>query len=145
MQNPSAMKTVSCFLLTILIGVTTQSSAQQNSEKQKLDYLNEIENCRKMKSAGATLTVVGAVFMIVGGSIMSGVMDGGWQPGIVISVVGIGGFCSGIPLMAVGARNEKKYNEKLQGLTVRINSTPRSDGIDVIVSVLDELSYTSKM
>lgn len=55
------MKTIILFLLTFFRLVGPTSFSQQNPEKQKLDYLNDIEKHRKMKSGGATLTVLGSL------------------------------------------------------------------------------------
>ena len=125
------MKTSICFFITILMLVTTQSYAQQRPAKA--DNLQEYEHARKLKNAGATLTVMGGVLMIVDGltlrnSIRNG--ESGGEVGFVCYVVGIGGLASGIPMMAVGSRNMKKYQQKTpDNLSVRINANPRSTGL----------------
>ncbi len=121
------MKTIILFLLTIFILVGPKSFAQQNPEKQKLDYLNDIEKHRKMKSGGAVLTVLGSLCMFGGAALFR---DSGSGEGLGLFVVGMGGVCSGIPIMAYGAYNQKKYERKLQGeLNVRINSTSQGTGL----------------
>jgi uncharacterized membrane protein YedE/YeeE len=129
------MKKLICFLITIILLATTQSFAQQSPEK--LDYLNKVDKYRKMKSTGATLTVLGGVLVGIGAAIMynssydwwTGEETGNRQAGALCTVFGIAGLGSGIPLWAVGAHNQRKYNEKLQGLSVRINASPQSSGL----------------
>ena len=124
------MKKNICFLLILVLLSATKSFAQQNS--QQLEDFKKAEQARKMKSGGATLTVLGGILMIAGGltirnSIRNG--EGSAETGVVCYILGIGGLASGIPLMAVGARNQKKYREKSDGLAVRLNATPRSTGL----------------
>ena len=104
------MKKNICLLLILVLLATTQSFAQQNS--QQLEDFKKAEQARRMKNGGATLTVLGGILMIAGGltvrsSIRTGEADG--ETGAILYVLGIGGLASGIPLMAVGASNQKKY------------------------------------
>lgn len=124
------MKKNICFLLILVLLSATKSFAQQNS--QQLDDFKKAEQARKMKNGGATLAVLGGILMIAGGltirnDIRTG--EGSAETGAILFVLGIGGIASGIPIMAVGARNQKKYREKSDGLSVRINTTPRSAGL----------------
>lgn len=122
------MKKSNCILIIIMLLVTTHSIAQLSPNNQNYHY--QLEQARKMKSGGATLTVLGGILMIAGGltvrsSIRTGEANG--ETGAICYILGIGGIASGIPLMAVGASNQKKYNEKLQELSVRFGagSLPR--------------------
>lgn len=124
------MKKNFCFLLILVLLVTTQSVAQQNS--QQLENYAKMEKARKMKSGGATLAVLGGILMIAGGitvrnNIRNG--EGNAETGVLCFVFGIGGLASGIPIMAVGAHNQRKYSEQSDGLAVRINITPQSTGL----------------
>lgn len=124
------MKKNICFLLILVLLGTSKSFGQYNS--QKLDDFKKAEQARRMKNGGATLTVLGGILMIAGGltirsSIRTGEGDG--ETGAILYIIGIGGLASGIPIMAVGAHNQKKYREKSDGLSVRINASPRSAGL----------------
>ena len=124
------MKTSICFLITILMLVTTKSFAQQRPATP--DNRQQLEQARKLKNGGATLTVLGGILMVVGGltlrnSIRNG--EGSGEAGVVCYILGIGGIASGIPMMAVGSRNMKKLTQKSDGLSVRINANPRSSGL----------------
>jgi len=129
------MKKNICFLLTIFLLTTTQSFSQENQEK--LDYFNKVEKYRKMKSTGATFTVLGGALMIIGGvtmynstyNIWTGEDSGNFEAGAAAYIIGVAGLASGIPLWAVGAHNQRKYNQKLQGLSVRINANSQASGL----------------
>ena len=129
------MKKIICLLFTIVMLATTQSNGQQSPEN--LDYINKIEKYRKMKNTGATLTVLGGVLVAIGAAVMynssydwwTGEETGNRQAGALCTVFGIAGLGSGIPLWAVGAHNQRKYTEKLQGLSVKINANSRSSGL----------------
>lgn len=135
MENHNAMKKNICFLLAIILLVTTQSFGQQNQEK--MDYFNKAEKYRKMKNTGVTLTALGGALMIIGGvtmynstyNIFTGEDSGNWEAGAAAFVIGVAGLASGIPLCAVGAHNQRKYNQKLQGISVRINANSQVKGL----------------
>lgn len=129
------MKKNICFLLTIILLATTQLFSQQSQEK--LEYFNKAEKYRKMKSTGATFTVLGGALMIIGGvtmynsnfSIWTGEDSGNFEAGAVAYVIGVAGLASGIPLWAVGAHNQRKYRQKVNGLSVRINASTQARGL----------------
>ena len=116
----------------MLMLVTIRSYAQQRPETPA--NLKQMEQARKMKNGGATLTVLGGVLMIVGGLTLRNEIrngEGSAEAGLICYIAGIGGIASGIPLMAVGTRNMKKYQGKSDGLSVRINANPRSSGLSL--------------
>ena len=124
------MKTNICLLIILSLLLSTQSFGQAGPED--LDYFKKMEQARKMKNGGATLTVLGGILMIAGGlTVRSSIRNGNdnGETGAILFVIGIGGIASGIPLMAVGERDLKKYKEKSQGLNVRINADTRSTGL----------------
>ncbi len=129
------MKKSISFLFTLILLATTQSFSQQNQEK--LDYFNKAEKYRKMKSTGATFTVLGGALMIIGGvtmyhstfNIWTGEDSGNFEAGAAAYIIGVAGLASGIPLWAVGAHNQRKYNQKLHGLSVRINASSQGRGL----------------
>jgi hypothetical protein len=123
--NQNTVKKIICLLFAIAMMVGTQSFAQQNPEKP--DYFNQVEKYRKMKNTGAAVTVIGAVLIFSVPIIVYG--NGDLQTAAVVTVVGIAGLGSGIPLYAVGKNNERTYKEKLQGLSVRFNTNYRSTGL----------------
>jgi hypothetical protein len=135
MQNHNAMKKNICLLLAFILLVCTQSFGQQNQEK--LEYFNKVEKYRKMKNTGATFTVLGGALMIIGGvtmynstfNIWTGEESGNWEAGATAYIFGVAGLASGIPLWVVGAHNQRKYNQKLQGLSVRIDSRSQATGL----------------
>jgi len=122
-------------MLGLLLLITIRSFAQENSEK--LQYLSKVEKYRKMKNAGATLTVLGGVLVVVGLVTMSnstydlwtGDETGNFEAGAAAYLVGAAGLGSGIPLWIVGAHNQRKYKSKFESLSVRINASPHSNGL----------------
>jgi hypothetical protein len=101
-------------LLSLLLLITVQSSAQENPDK--LIYYDKVENFRKMRNTGTTLTVLGSALTVVGGITMSnsvynavsGSESDQFALGSVAFLVGVGSLGSGIPLWIVGARNHQK-------------------------------------
>lgn len=128
------MKTI-CFILIASMLTTMKSVAQQSAEKT--DYLIKAEKYRKMKNTGAALTILGGVLVCVGVVTMNsssynmwtGEGEGSMQAGALSTVFGIAGLGSGIPLCAVGSHNHRKYSEKANAISVRVNTSSRSAGL----------------
>lgn len=123
-------------LLLFLVLITVQSYCQNNSEK--LLYVRKSETYRKVKNTGATLTVVGAISLIVGNVISNNTPEytgtgkapsGLHDDGLIWKAAGVVGLGSGVPLWIVGAVNQKKYENKLENLFVRYDLNPQGGGL----------------
>jgi len=120
---------------SLLFLITIQSFAQENPNK--LPDLAKMEKYRKMKNTGVALTALGSVLVVVGFvtmnnstyNIWTGEETGNFDAGAVTFLIGAGGLGSGIPLWIVGAHNQRKYKNKVEGISVRLNSNPQSRGL----------------
>lgn len=123
-----------------------QLNAESSAEKinsDKLLYAGKAEKYRKRKNTGATLTVLGGVLFIVGVATLSNssyntTYNGGYtststsgnpEAGALAFLFGVGGLGAGIPLWAVGAHQQRKYNAKLQSLSFRFHLNPQGKGL----------------
>ena len=133
-------KTVPLCVILGLFGhlAFAQPNMTQNSQSLKLDYVGKIEKYRKMRGAGAALTVVGSILSVAGTVTAMNNMgdmfvddgnDSALAAGTVCALAGYGMLGAGIPLWIVGGVQHKKYSTKLQELSVKINATPRSQGL----------------
>lgn len=127
------MKLLTVVSFLFLIEIPT--FAQENPDK--LQYLTKVEKYRKMKNTGTTLTVLGGV-LFVGGyvaminssfNVWTGDESGNFEAGAVAYLLGAGGLGSGIPLWIVGANNHRKYKDKLEGHSVRLQLSTQSMGL----------------
>jgi hypothetical protein len=128
-------------ILCVAIGLTdqlayAQPSTQQNSQNLKLDYVAKVEKYRKMRGAGAALTVVGSILSIAGTVTALNNMDlfdesndSAYVAGTACALAGYGMLGAGIPLWIVGGVQHKKYSTKLQELSVKINSAGPAPGL----------------
>lgn len=131
--------TILCTIIVLLAGrIYAQQTMPQNSpEMTKLDYVQKVEKYRKMRGAGAVLTVVGSICAIAGVATMMNSIDeslyttddSDWVKGTGLALVGYGSLGAGIPLWIVGGVQHKKYNTKLQELSVKINTSPQHQGL----------------
>jgi hypothetical protein len=113
-----------------------QPGTQQNSHSLKLDYVAKVEKYRKMRGAGAALTVVGSILSIAGTVtavnnmyIFDESQNSAYVAGTVCALAGYGMLGAGIPLWIVGGVQHKKYSTKLQELSVKINSAGPAPGL----------------
>ena len=114
-----------------------QQTTQQNSQRLKLDNIEKIEKYRKMRGAGAVLTVVGSILSIAGTAMalnnMDVLLDNGdgsaYAAGTVCALAGYGMLGAGIPLWIVGGVQHKKYSTKLQELSVKITASGQTPGL----------------
>ena len=96
-----------------------------------------------MKNTGRALTVIGGVLFVTGivtlannikaynnGSPTYSPAD--TRKGYLEYLGGIAGLGAGIPLWAVGGHNQRKYEDKLQNLSVRFNASPQNKGFAII-------------
>jgi hypothetical protein len=136
-QTRFAMKTIVCIL--VILGLSIPSLAQFDQDKALA--LQKIEKYTRMKNTGIGLTVAGSVLTIAGAVILSNVTwvedsygnytstDGNAVGGAVCILGGIGGLGAGIPLAIIGSKSKKKYEAKLQSISLRIKANPQNTGI----------------
>jgi len=140
MTKTMTQKTVLLFMILGLIGhlALAQQNTPQNSESLKFDYVGKIEKYRKMRGAGAALTVIGSILSVAGTVTAVNNMgdmfvddgnDSALAAGTVCALAGYGMLGAGIPMWIVGGVQHKKYSTKLQELSLKINATPQSQGI----------------
>ena len=131
-------------LAFFLLFVTIRSFAQYDDEK--LLYMRKAEKYRKMQNAGAVLTVGGAILTVVGFVTLQNSSITTTQPvggsgqsqttveghpfeGMAAFLLGNGGLGAGIPLWIIGSNNHRKYTQKLEGVSFKLNLTPQKSGI----------------
>jgi F0F1-type ATP synthase membrane subunit c/vacuolar-type H+-ATPase subunit K len=115
----------------------------KESREQKLFYTKKVEKYRKMKSTGASLTVLGVVMFGVGVGILANTTvntsstgattysGGNPDTGALALLVGMGSLGAGIPIWIVGAHNSRKYAKKMESVTVSFRNTPQSAGLSL--------------
>lgn len=132
------MKTLAllCFFMFTFIF----SFAQLNEDK--LFYLKKAEKYRRMKNTGTVLTIGGSVLAVVGiATLLNTTVEttttssgtqarttGNPAAGAVAYVVGAASVGAGIPLWIVGAHAQRKYNRKLDAVSVRMKINVSSTG-----------------
>jgi len=90
-----------------------------------------------MKNGGMALTIAGSVLFVAGTiTIMNSTVEGMFysesnsaDAGAACFLAGNVALAAGIPLWIVGHNNEKKYRKNIQELSVKINTTPKSQGL----------------
>jgi hypothetical protein len=109
--------------------------------EDKLFYLRKSEKYRRMRNTGTTLTVGGTILAIVGLSTMVNAPSvqnaNGTQTytgdkavtGAVTYIAGVACMGAGIPLWIVGGHAHRKYNRKLESVTVRLNAGAEQTGL----------------
>ena len=134
-------------LVAIILLMAAQSFAQANtstnSQQERLTYYNKVEKYRKMKNTGTFLTVVGGALSVIGIVIVANssieTIDDGYSTktiihghpygGLAMAVLGHAALGTGIPLLIIGNSNNKKYQRKLDQLTVSFKSNPQTSGL----------------
>jgi hypothetical protein len=132
-------RTIILCILVALMGqhAVAQQKQPQDSRSLKLDYVGKIEKYRKMRGAGAALTVIGSILSVAGTVTAMNNMDffiddgddSAYAAGTICALAGYGMLGAGIPLWIVGGVQHKKYSTKLQELSIKINATPQSQGL----------------
>jgi cytochrome c biogenesis protein CcdA len=121
-----------------LIGLSFSAFAQFNQQQQS--YVLKIGKYNKMKRAGTFMIVAGLAAGVVGVTTMSSALDaynnnGGqlndsqFLTGFVLTVCAFPLLGVGIPFTIVGSSASKKYQRKLESLSVHFNMTPLNQGI----------------
>jgi hypothetical protein len=138
---PLKMKVKPLIPATLILLITIQCFAQERTDK--LFFLEKAEKHRKMKKAGATLTVAGSVLTVAGVVILLNstvvtevhhgvthtVTTGNRGLGTASFIVGMASAGSGIPLWIVGAKAQQKYEKKANILSVHVNPGVRGTGL----------------
>ncbi|MEO7991746.1 MAG: hypothetical protein ABI663_19490 [Chryseolinea sp.] len=126
--------------LFVILFLTFQCYGQV--DPQKLKYLQKTEKYRRMKNTGRAITVIGGVLLVTGIVTITNSIKaynngsptysaGDTQKGFLEYLGGLAGLGAGIPLWAVGGHNQKKYEQKLQDLSVRFNASPQNRGFTI--------------
>jgi hypothetical protein len=127
--------TIRIVLLCCILGMLTGRTFAQNSNN--IDYAKKVEKNRRMKIAGTTLTVLGSVLFVAGTiTILNSTAEDlfyteskSTDAGVACFFAGNIALAGGIPLWIIGANNQKKYSKLAQQVNVKINATPRSQGL----------------
>ena len=127
--------TIKIVLLCCILGMLTGPTFAQTSNN--IDYIKKVEKYRRMKIAGITLTALGSVLFVAGTITIynSSAEDlfytesKSTDAGVACFFAGNIALAGGIPLWIVGANNQNKYSKLAQQVIVKINATPRSQGL----------------
>lgn len=122
-------------LLSFFLFTVISSFAQHDPDK--LFYFAKAEKYRRMKNTGTVLTVAGSILTVVGvvtllnhAEPLSGTGDEDEiLAGAAAYLIGLGSLGAGIPLWIVGAHNERKYNRKLEDISVKLIVAPQRSGL----------------
>ena len=129
-------------LLIPLFAMTKTFAQQQDPDKQKVFYLMKVEKYNRMKRTGAVLTVCGGILTVIGVANLSNstptttynsagypTTTTGSPEGAAAFLLGITGLGAGVPLWIVGAHAARKYQYKLEGISVRVNVAEQQTGL----------------
>jgi hypothetical protein len=134
------MKNSALFILLAVLSVNCY--AQYDSDK--LFYVKKAEKYRRMKNTGAILTVGGTILAVVGISTLMNATTtttyygsgtpattntGNAAGGAVAYVLGAASMGAGIPLWIVGGHARRKYERKLEAITVRLDLNQQTNGL----------------
>lgn len=127
----------SAISIVILIAASLSVSAQFN--QQQKNYVLKIEKYNKMKRTGILLTAAGVAACVVGISTMSDAVNNNnslgtideskFRTGFFLYICTFPLLGTGIPFTIVGSVASKKYQQKLEALSVHFNITPQQQGI----------------
>ena len=127
--------TIRIVLLCCILVMLTGPTFAQNSSN--IDYVKKVEKYRRLKIAGASLTVLGSVLFVVGTvTIYTSTVEDLFyteskptDAAMACFFAGNIALAGGIPLWIIGANNQNKYSKLAQKVNVKINATPRSHGL----------------
>jgi hypothetical protein len=125
-------------IIIILLGIFTFPflSQAQVIDQKKVLYQNKITSFTKMKHTGIGLTIGGVLVSVAGIAILAGSDydpydytstsgEDEWILGYLTTCVGIGATTGGIVLWSIGGSNVKKYQHKLNSVSLNVNPAPR--------------------
>ena len=135
----------------VLVAFSLRLAAQTNVpvlspalSGEKLLYAQKVEKFKRMKTTGILMAGAGTILAIVGISNLASVdytgsssssSSGGpandpkYTSGILMFYGGVGLMGGGIPLAIIGSKKAKKYERKLDGLTLNLNLNPKQQGL----------------
>ena len=135
----------------VLIAFSLRLAAQTNVpvlspvlSSDKLFYAQKTEKFKRMKTTGILMAGAGTILAIVGISNLASVdytgssyssSSGGpandpkYASGILMFYGGVGLLGGGIPLAVIGSKQAKKYQRKLDALTLNLNLNPKQQGL----------------
>ena len=124
-------------LLLLFFFLFTVISSFAQHDPDKLFYFAKAEKYRRMKNTGTVLTVAGSVLTVVGIVTLVNNADpygttsneDDILAGAAAYLIGLGSLGAGIPLWIVGAHNERKYNRKLEDISVKFLVAPQRSGL----------------
>lgn len=121
--------------------ITTIFASGQLDEK-KLFYLKKSEKFRKMRNTGIGLLSVGGIGLVTGvvklinapstyNSITGQTTKTGTsaEQGSLLVLGGMVLGAGGIPLTIIGAINHRRYNKKLENVSLNLNLSPQHKGL----------------
>lgn len=116
-------------------------------DEQKLLYLQKTEKYRKMKNTGRILTITGGALFIAGIVTLANSStttytnsygqtttntSANYGKGLAAYLLGTAGVGAGVPLWIVGGHAQRKYQRKLDAMTLSINSTGRERRLGLV-------------
>jgi hypothetical protein len=123
-------------IVLILFFFSFSIACYSQVDPQKMLYIKKAEKFRRMKGTGCVLTVIGAGLFITGvvktvDAINTYNSTGATsdEPVGLYFLGGAAGLGAGIPLWVAGGYKQRKYEKKLQSLSVRINTNQQNRGL----------------
>lgn len=127
-------------IVTLLLLLSSKIFAQQDD---KTFYIEKSEKYRRMRNTGQVLTVTGGLVFIIGVVTLSNssidtnsngyssttTTVGNPAQGAAEVFVGFAALGAGIPLWIVGGHSHRKYEHKLQMLTLQPYTLPQQRGL----------------
>jgi len=130
-------------IVALLLIISSNIHAQVN--RDKLFYAEKIEKYRRMKNTGRVLTFTGGALMVIGiataanastrtvsnGYSTQTYTDGHAEQAALEILLGTAALGAGIPLWTVGAHTQRKYEWRLQTVTLQPYSMPQHRGFSL--------------
>jgi hypothetical protein len=129
-------------LIAIFLAPILNVYSQMDSDKAL--YIQKAQKYKKMKDTGTVLTVGGGILTIIGyittfnssitttddgyGNVTT-TTEGHPVGGFLALMAGHAGLGAGIPLWIIGKNKERKYNQKLEGVSFKLNLNRQVAGV----------------
>lgn len=142
------------FVYTLaLIAFSLRLAAQTNvpvlspgvSGDNKLLYAHKVEKYKRMKTSGALLIIGGGILAIAAVSTLSNVQyqtnpytgqrttnDPKYVSGILMLIGSEACLGAGIPLAIIGSKQSKRWQRKLDGVTLNFKLSPKQQGLALV-------------
>jgi hypothetical protein len=140
-----------CILLLLCVFLIKPVAGQIDQSQL---YQNKIKNFTRMRNAGWAMAGVGGGFATAGGVLLISLPDGYWNDdynndqvdesgqdigeviqvltGVVFLGVGVGLMAGGITMGSISSGKIKKYQGKLDNLSIGIICTPNKQGFSLV-------------